>query len=86
VYHQYTVRIAHGRDTAADALARAGIGTGIHYPLPIHKQPLYRDLGYDDRLPKSEQASREVLSLPVHPGLTQRELDRIVAAVTSLSK
>ncbi|MBX6772210.1 MAG: DegT/DnrJ/EryC1/StrS family aminotransferase [Chloroflexi bacterium] len=77
VYHQYTVRIPTGRDALARALGAAGIATGIHYPLPIHQQKLYRELGYHDSLPIAEQASREVLSLPVHPALTTEELDQI---------
>ena len=77
VYHQYTVRIPTGRDALARALGAAGIATGIHYPLPIHHQKLYRELGYRDSLPIAEQASREVLSLPVHPALTTEELDQI---------
>jgi dTDP-4-amino-4,6-dideoxygalactose transaminase len=84
VYHQYTVRIRSGRDAAARTLADAGIGTGVHYPLPIHQQPLYRQLGYTDVLPFAEQASREVLALPVHPELSRADLDRIVTAVSQL--
>jgi dTDP-4-amino-4,6-dideoxygalactose transaminase len=85
VYHQYTVRVRSNRDGAARALAQQGIGTGIHYPRPIHRQPLYRNLGYTDSLPHAEQASREVLSLPVHPALDRWDLERIVDAVSRLS-
>jgi len=85
VYHQYTVRIPSDRDDAARALAEDGIGTGIHYPRPIHCQPLYVDLGYTDALPVAEQASREVLSLPVHPALDTWDLERITYAVSRLS-
>jgi dTDP-4-amino-4,6-dideoxygalactose transaminase len=84
VYHQYTIRIRSDRDAAAKTLAEAGIGTGVHYPLPIHQQPLYRDLGFTDVLPEAELASREVLALPVHPELTREDLDRIIAAVSRL--
>jgi perosamine synthetase len=85
VYHQYTVRIPTGRDALARALGAAGIATGIHYPLPIHHQKLYRELGYHDSLPIAEQASREVLSLPVHPALTPEELDRIASTLERLA-
>jgi dTDP-4-amino-4,6-dideoxygalactose transaminase len=85
VYHQYTVRIRSGREAAARTLAEAGIGTGVHYPLPIHQQPLYQELGYNDSLPISEQASREVLALPVHPELSRGDLDRIVSSVSQLA-
>jgi perosamine synthetase len=85
VYHQYTIRIRSDRDAAARVLAEAGIGTGVHYPTPIHQQPYYRELGYTDSLPVAEQACREVLALPVHPELSRSDLDRIVAAVSGLS-
>lgn len=85
VYHQYTLRLVdRDRDAAVAALAQAGIGTGIYYPLPIHHQPLYHQLGYDDYLPHTDAAARSVLSLPVHPGLTEADLDRICTAVLAL--
>lgn len=84
VFHQYTLRIANERDEVARQLGMAGVGTAIFYPLPIHQQKVFRDLGYNDRLPVSEQVSREVLSLPVHPALTEAERNQIVAAVNSL--
>ena len=84
VFHQYTVRIPGGRDEASRNLAAAGIGSGIHYPIPVHRQPLYQDLGYQDVLPITERASKEVLSLPVHPDLTQDDLVQIVEAVQAL--
>jgi dTDP-4-amino-4,6-dideoxygalactose transaminase len=83
VFHQYTIRIAD-RDYAAQRLREKGIGVGVHYPTPIHKQPLYQQLGYIDVLPIAETASREVLSLPVHPSLTRADLDSIIQAVASL--
>jgi len=83
VYHQYTVRVPDGRDSLQRHLQVQGIGTAIHYPVPIHQQPAYRALGYDDLLPQAEAASREVLSLPVYPTLSQADLERIVAAVNS---
>jgi perosamine synthetase len=84
VYHQYTVRVPFGRDEAVDRLNAAGVGTGIHYPIPIHHQKLYRELGYRCALPVSEEASRNVLSLPVHPGLTSDDLAVVVEAVSAL--
>lgn len=83
VFHQYTIRIAD-RDNAAQKLRDKGVGVGIHYPTPIHKQPLYHNLGYTDNLPVAEAASREVLSLPVHPSLTRNDLDCIIEAIASL--
>ncbi|HII00743.1 TPA: DegT/DnrJ/EryC1/StrS aminotransferase family protein [Methanosarcinaceae archaeon] len=79
-FHQYTVR-AEKRDELAAFLRENEIGTGVHYPMPIHKQPLYLELGYEDRLPVSEKAAEEVLSLPVHPGVTEPNVQQIIAAV-----
>jgi dTDP-4-amino-4,6-dideoxygalactose transaminase len=83
VYHQYTIRVPNGRDGLASHLREHGIATMIYYPVPVHKQVVYQRLGYQDHLPLAEQASREVLSLPVHPALTQQELDKIVEGVNS---
>jgi perosamine synthetase len=85
IFHQYTVRVSDGRQMLQDHLRQQGIGTAIHYPCPIHHQPVNRSLGYDDVLPEAETASREVLSLPVHPALSQSDLDRIVMAVNSFT-
>jgi dTDP-4-amino-4,6-dideoxygalactose transaminase len=84
VYHQYTIRAPHGRDVVARRLADSGVGTGVHYPIPVHRQPLYRQLGYRDDLPCAERASREVLSLPIHPSVTPRELDIVGEHVSSI--
>ena len=85
VFHQYTIRVSGDRQACQDHLRERGVGTAIHYPCPIHHQPLYRSLGYDDELPQAEAASREVMSLPVHPALSQSDLDRIVSAVNSFT-
>ncbi len=74
VYHQFTIRVPERRDEVAAYLRDRGIGCEVYYPTPIHQQPLYRDLGYRDHLPFTEQAAREVLSLPVHPSLDDLEL------------
>ena len=84
VFHQYTVRVPEARDAALAHLKAAGVGAGVHYPIPAHWQPLYLDLGYRDSLPVAERASREVLSLPVHPALTEGDLETIVGAVAGL--
>jgi perosamine synthetase len=77
VFHQYTVR-ANKRDQLAAFLKEKEIGTGVHYPIPIHKQPFYKELGYKDSLPVSEKAVEEVLSLPVHPALSRSDVQKIV--------
>jgi dTDP-4-amino-4,6-dideoxygalactose transaminase len=81
VFHQYTIRVPGQRDALQAHLHEQGIGTAVHYPLPIHHQPLYRSLGFDDALPQAERAGQEVLSLPIHPAVSQSGLDRIVAGV-----
>jgi perosamine synthetase len=90
VFHQYTVRVTDdfsiSRDELAHELAERGIETAIYYPMPIHRQPLYRDLGYQDQLPVSERAAQEVLSLPVHPSLTKEDLEYISQALRHLIK
>jgi dTDP-4-amino-4,6-dideoxygalactose transaminase len=84
VFHQYTVRVGSHRDGALERLNQAGIGARVYYPLPVHQQPFYRQLGYDESLPVAERMSQEVLSLPVHPALTRDELDKIVNEVSKL--
>jgi dTDP-4-amino-4,6-dideoxygalactose transaminase len=88
VFHQYTIRVPDGRrDALVEHLKEHGVGCGIYYPVPIHQQTLYtEELGYDLHLPEAERAALEVVSLPVHPALTQADLEAIVAAVNSFSQ
>lgn len=80
VFHQYTLRIQDGRrDEVIQGLEKAGIGYGIYYPMPLHKQPLYIELGYKDKLKETEKAAEEVISIPVHPLLTKEEIEHIVS-------
>lgn len=81
VYHQYTIRIPGGRGDAQQKMADLGVGVGVHYPIPVHMQPMYKELGYNDSLPESEKAAAEVISLPVHPSLTEEDLVTIANAV-----
>ncbi len=84
VFHQYTIHMKGDRDQAIRKLTDAGVGTGIFYPVPVHQQKVYADLGYRDSLPASEEAARQVLSLPVHPLVSQQDLAHIVDAVNAL--
>ena len=85
VFHQYTVRVpGDRRDAALGGLKERGIGAGVYYPVPVHKQRVYLELGYQMALPEAERAAEEVLSLPVHPGLGGGDLEAIVAAVNEL--
>ena len=85
VYHQYTVRVPDGkRDTLRDYLKEQGVGSEVYYPVPIHKQKLYtQELGYNQTLPETEKAALEVLSLPVHPSLSQADLETVVKAINT---
>jgi dTDP-4-amino-4,6-dideoxygalactose transaminase len=86
VWHQYTVRVDGGRDrdAAVKQLNDAGVGTGIFYPVPAHQQDYMREIVGDVRMPVAEQLAGEVISLPVHPQLTQADLDKIVSEVNKL--
>ncbi|MBK8034010.1 MAG: DegT/DnrJ/EryC1/StrS family aminotransferase [Chloroflexi bacterium] len=85
VWHQYTIRVTDGdRDAAVKKLTDAGVGTGIFYPVPVYRQKVYTELGYNQSLPVTELVTQQVISLPVHPKLTSADLETIVAAVESL--
>ena len=81
VFHQYTIRVKN-RGKLLKRLEEAGIGYGIHYPRPVHRQKLYLELGYGEvSLPRAEKASREVLSLPVHPALSEGDVEYIIRVI-----
>ena len=81
VYHLYAVRVP-GRDTIRARLTAAGVQTGIHYPIPLHLQPAYRDLGYkQDDFPIAEQLAEEVLSLPMFPELAEQQIAMIAGII-----
>ena len=81
VYHLYVVR-SRFRDALQSFLRSRGIGAMVHYPVPIHLQPAYKGrLPGRERLPETEQMAQEVLSLPMHPQLTEHELSSVVEAV-----
>jgi dTDP-4-amino-4,6-dideoxygalactose transaminase len=81
VYHVYTLR-TDDRDGLQAALHAEGIQTGIHYPVPVHLQPAYADLGYGrGAFPHSEAAAEQVLSLPLYPELSSKAVAEVAAAV-----
>ena len=80
VYHQYTVRCDE-RDALASHLDDHGIDTGVYYPTPIHQLPAYDGIAVE--LPAAETAAEQVLSLPVHPGLSEADLTTIETAIQS---
>lgn len=83
VYHLYVIRVpADVRDALREHLMSRGIGVGIHYPIPAHLQPALRDLGYrQGAFPVCEQMAGEVLTLPMHPFLTDEDVDVITEAI-----
>lgn len=84
VYHQYTIRVADDRDGFAAALKEQfQVGSGMFYPVPNHRLAPFQS---PVELPETERAAKECLSLPVHPSLSQADLERIVSAVNTLAK
>lgn len=84
VYAQYTIRIPD-RDKVAEHLKAAGIPSAVYYPKCLHEQPVFAGLGYKwGDFPESEKASREVLSLPMHPFLSEADQDRVITAIAKL--
>ena len=81
VDHIYCIRHKNRAGLQTHLKAR-GIETGIHYPVPLHLQPVYADLGYRvGDFPQTEQAANEILSLPMYPELTDVQIETIVSAV-----
>ncbi|GAC1675333.1 MAG: DegT/DnrJ/EryC1/StrS family aminotransferase [Candidatus Acidiferrum sp.] len=81
VYHLYVVR-TQDREAFQAFLAEAGIGTGIHYPIPLHQQKAYKHLGYETgAFPVTERVAKEIVSLPMFPQLSQGQQDEVVAKV-----
>ncbi len=81
VYHQYTIRVSR-RDDFAARLVERGVGNGIYYPIPVHRQKPFIALGYGEgRYPVTDRLTEEVLSIPVHPSLTDDEVGSVIAAV-----
>jgi dTDP-4-amino-4,6-dideoxygalactose transaminase len=81
VYHQYTIRVVgRDRDAFAAALTDQGVGSGVYYPVPVHRLPAY---GLSLDLPVTERLASECLSLPVHPKLTDDDVSAVIAAVNA---
>jgi dTDP-4-amino-4,6-dideoxygalactose transaminase len=84
VYHQYTIQVpGHERDIFVEQLAARGVGSGVYYPVPVHALPSF-GLALD--LPVTTRVASEVISLPVHPALTEQDLETIVTVVNDVAK
>jgi dTDP-4-amino-4,6-dideoxygalactose transaminase len=84
VWHLYVVRVPH-RDLMLAALNAAGIGAGVHYPMPVHLLPAFEHLGYQPgAFPVAERMADEILSLPIYPGITVHQQQRVVNVLGDL--
>lgn len=85
IYNQYVIRVPN-RDAVKQALADRGIGSAVYYPIPLHLQDCFADLGYrKGDLPESERACDEVLALPIYPELPEAHLRHVAAAVRQIT-
>jgi perosamine synthetase len=87
VYHQYTLRVRPGdglsRDEARARLEEAGVGTGVYYPVPVNQQPAYQSHEVQS-CPRAEAASSDMVSIPVHPGVSDADREAVAEAVNAL--
>jgi dTDP-4-amino-4,6-dideoxygalactose transaminase len=85
VYHQYTLRVPR-RDEFAEALRERGVGSGIYYPIPVHRQRPFVELGLGGGgFPVTDRLCQQVLSIPVHPDLSEDEVDTVIGAVNEVA-
>ncbi|HUI86007.1 MAG TPA: DegT/DnrJ/EryC1/StrS family aminotransferase [Nitrososphaerales archaeon] len=78
VYYLYTLHLKKKRDEIVKALNAAGVGAAVYWKIPVHKAPLYAKLGYGKKtLKRTEDAARHVISLPVHPGISEPDMQRV---------
>jgi dTDP-4-amino-4,6-dideoxygalactose transaminase len=88
VFHQYVIGLANrqARDALREGLRAAGIGTGIHYPVPVHLQPAYRSRlsAHPPGLPETERAANAILSLPIYPQLANGSVERVITEIRRL--
>jgi dTDP-4-amino-4,6-dideoxygalactose transaminase len=82
IFHQYVVRVPDHRDALIQHLKEWGVSTKIYYPIPLHRQPCFAYLGYEEgSLPESERAARETLALPMYPELKDSQQEYVVEAI-----
>ena len=81
VFHLYVVQL-DDRDRVREKLNASGIGTGVHYPIPVHEQPAFSYLGYaPEDLPFTNHVAKRVLSLPLYPEITREQVERVAIAL-----
>lgn len=86
VFHQYSLVVEDGnRDDWIKFLNENDIGTGIHYPIPLYNQELYKNLGFNDNCPVTEEIAKSVFSIPVHPKLSKDDLKEVVRVIKEAS-
>jgi perosamine synthetase len=86
VYHQYTIRVRE-RDAFAERLKERGVGSAIYYPIPVHRQKPFLALGYgNEDYPVTDRLTDEVLSIPVHPSLSDDEVAQVIGAVNATAE
>lgn len=88
IYNQFTLRVKDGKRDALQAhLKGKGIGSAVYYPICLHEQPCFKDLGFKQgQFPESERAAAEVLSIPVYPEMTEAMLDEVAAGIEAFYK
>jgi dTDP-4-amino-4,6-dideoxygalactose transaminase len=85
VFHLYVIRVQN-RDEFMKQLGAVGIGTGIHYPIPLHLQEAYAGLGYEEGdFPVTERVAKEIVSLPMFPQITGEQVDRVARETVGLT-
>jgi dTDP-4-amino-4,6-dideoxygalactose transaminase len=86
IYNQYVIRVPK-RDELREFLTREGIGTDVYYPLPLHLQECYRDLGYNEGdFPYAEKAAHDTLALPIYPELSREQQEYVVAKIAEFCR
>lgn len=89
VFHQYVVKVTGdfslSREQLMERLKEKGIGTAVHYPIPIHRQPVYSSIAKGITCPVSDDLSKQVMSLPVHPLVTNDQLEYICSAINEVT-
>ena len=85
VYHQYTIKVKDGkRDDLIKLFDESGIGYGVFYPTSIPEQPCYAGMGFKTVYPTVDKVKGQVLSIPIHPGLTKEETEKVAQVINSL--